>query len=101
VVYPLVGWRGMFMVGALPALLVLYIRRNVPESPDWLARQAAPSPSIGSVLRQNVRLSIYAIILMTAFNFFHPRHPGHLSEHVLGRAARLQPRHHHNDRADL
>jgi SHS family lactate transporter-like MFS transporter len=69
-VYPLVGWRGMFMVGALPALLVLYIRRNVPESPDWVARQSVARPSIGSVLRQNVGLSIYAIILMTAFNFF-------------------------------
>ena len=30
-----IGWRGMFMVGVLPALLVLYIRRNVPESPSW------------------------------------------------------------------
>jgi SHS family lactate transporter-like MFS transporter len=27
-----IGWRGMFVVGALPAVLVLYIRRNVPES---------------------------------------------------------------------
>jgi SHS family lactate transporter-like MFS transporter len=70
VVYPLVGWRGLFMVGALPALLVLYIRRNVPESPDWTARQLAPRPSIVSVLRQHVGLSIYAIIMMTAFNFF-------------------------------
>src|SRR5579863_4397663 len=51
VVYPLVGWRGLFMVGALPALLVLYIRRNVPESPDWLVRHAAPRASLVSVLR--------------------------------------------------
>jgi MFS transporter, SHS family, lactate transporter len=69
-VYPLVGWRGLFMVGALPALLVLYIRRNVPESPDWTARQFVPRPSIVSVLRQHVGLSVYAIIMMTAFNFF-------------------------------
>ena len=27
----------MFVVGALPALLVLYIRRTVDESPAWLA----------------------------------------------------------------
>lgn len=26
-----IGWRGMFMVGVVPALLVFYIRRNVPE----------------------------------------------------------------------
>ena len=25
----------MFMVGVIPALLVFYIRRNVPESPSW------------------------------------------------------------------
>src|SRR6202048_2841133 len=31
--FPIIGWRGMFMVGVLPALLVLYIRRRVPESP--------------------------------------------------------------------
>jgi SHS family lactate transporter-like MFS transporter len=33
--FPYIGWRGMFMVGVIPALLVLYIRRNVPESPSW------------------------------------------------------------------
>src|SRR5215813_8648061 len=33
--YNHIGWRGMFMVSALPALLVLYIRRHVPESPLW------------------------------------------------------------------
>ncbi|MFI4994330.1 MAG: MFS transporter [Hyphomicrobiales bacterium] len=69
-VYPLVGWRGLFMVGALPALLVLYIRRHVPESPDWTARQAGPRPSITSVIRRHVGLTVYAVILMTAFNFF-------------------------------
>src|SRR5881398_1880594 len=30
-VYPFFGWRGMFLVGALPALLVLFIRMGVPE----------------------------------------------------------------------
>jgi SHS family lactate transporter-like MFS transporter len=70
VVFPLIGWRGLFMVGALPALLVLYIRRNVPESPDWTARQQAPRPAILDVVRQNVALTIYAVVLMTAFNFF-------------------------------
>ena len=35
-----VGWRGMFMVGAAPALLVLYIRSHVDESPcSWRARR--------------------------------------------------------------
>jgi putative MFS transporter len=35
---PLVGWRGLFVVGLLPALLTLLIRAWVPESPRWLAR---------------------------------------------------------------
>ena len=30
-----IGWRGMFAVGVLPALLVVFIRRNVDESPAW------------------------------------------------------------------
>ncbi|MGH6876147.1 MAG: MFS transporter, partial [Rhizomicrobium sp.] len=33
--FPLIGWRGLFMLGLIPALLVLYIRRNVGESPGW------------------------------------------------------------------
>jgi SHS family lactate transporter-like MFS transporter len=65
------GWRGMFMLGAAPALLVLYIRRNVPESPDWLSRRAAAArPSFISVIRRNIPLTIYAVVLMMAFNFF-------------------------------
>src|ERR1700733_6233395 len=69
--YPLVGWRGLFIIGAIPALLLVpYIHRNVEESPDWVARQAGPRASILSVLRQNVGLTIYAIVMMTAFNFF-------------------------------
>ncbi len=69
---PWLGWRGMFMVGAAPALLVLYIRRNVPESPDWQARgkRATPSAAFGTILRRHLPLTIYAVVLMTAFNFF-------------------------------
>src|SRR6202011_2255415 len=36
---PLVGWRGLFAVGVLPALLTLLIRAWVPESPHWLIRR--------------------------------------------------------------
>jgi SHS family lactate transporter-like MFS transporter len=64
-----VGWRGMFIIGAAPAFLVLYIRRSVPESPDWHARQAAPPARIGQILRNHIGLTIYAVIMMTAFNF--------------------------------
>ena len=67
-----VGWRGLFMIGVVPALLVFYIRRNVPESPDWEKRSqaAAHTGNFGVVLRRHLPLTIYAVILMTAFNFF-------------------------------
>ncbi|CAN7312219.1 MFS transporter [Rhizobium rhizogenes] len=68
--FPVIGWRGMFMVGALPALLVLYIRRNVQESPAFVQRQAKPQRPFLTVLRENVPLFLWAVLLMTAFNFF-------------------------------
>jgi MFS transporter, SHS family, lactate transporter len=67
--FPIIGWRGMFMVGVLPALLVLYIRRNVPESPSWNRAAAAKTNSL-AVLKSHWRIGIYAVVLMTAFNFF-------------------------------
>lgn len=67
--YQLIGWRGMFMVGVLPALLVLYIRRNVDESPAWLEREHKGQTMTETVI-QRWPLFIYMIVLMTAFNFF-------------------------------
>jgi SHS family lactate transporter-like MFS transporter len=63
-----IGWRGMFMVGVVPALLVFYIRRSVPESPSWAPTTAASNTV--AILRSHWRLGIYAVVLMTAFNFF-------------------------------
>ena len=68
--FPVIGWRGMFMVGALPALLVLYIRRNVEESPAFVERQKKPQRPFLTVLRENLPLFLWAVLLMTAFNFF-------------------------------
>jgi putative MFS transporter len=34
----MVGWRGLFVIGLVPILLVLMIRYWVPESPRWLMR---------------------------------------------------------------
>ena len=67
---PWIGWRGMFVVGAVPALLVFYIRRNVPESPDWTLRASTPPEPPVSVLRRHAGLGVYAIVLMTAMLFF-------------------------------
>jgi MFS transporter, SHS family, lactate transporter len=68
--FPYIGWRGMFMVGVIPALLVLYIRRNVPESPAWSLAAAVERGSTLTILKSNWRLGIYAVVLMTAFNLF-------------------------------
>src|ERR1700724_3887531 len=41
--FPYIGWRGMFMVGVIPALLVFYIRRSVKDSPRWTPATSASS----------------------------------------------------------
>ena len=68
---PALGWRGLLMLSALPALLVLYIRRNVEESPAWEAGAVARRESgVLKPLLQNWKLLLYVVVLMTAFNFF-------------------------------
>ncbi len=44
-VMPRFGWRVVFFVGIFPALLTLWIRRHVDESPLWLERRPQPDPS--------------------------------------------------------
>lgn len=68
-------WRVMFAVGALPALLVFFIRANVPESPVWERQQQVRRvsnigfwQSIWNSVKRYPLLLVYVIILMTAFN---------------------------------
>ena len=35
-IIPRLGWRAMFVIGGLGALLVWYLRKSLPESPRWL-----------------------------------------------------------------
>ena len=44
---PVIGWRGMFMLGVLPALLTVLIRMSVREPPRW--QQAASAPARATV----------------------------------------------------
>jgi MFS transporter, SHS family, lactate transporter len=67
--YQYIGWRGMFMVGVLPALLVIYIRSKVDESPAWMERRPTGT-GMWHAITANWKLFIYTIVLMTAFNFF-------------------------------
>jgi MFS transporter, SHS family, lactate transporter len=69
--YDQIGWRGLLMVGALPALLTLYILGTVKESPTWTqAARAARAPGLVSSLSGQWGLALYAIVLMTAMNLF-------------------------------
>jgi SHS family lactate transporter-like MFS transporter len=70
-----IGWRGMFAIGVLPALLIFFIRKNVPESAIWIEqRKAALAPAMqraqrfGAVARY-APLFVYTVILMAALNF--------------------------------
>ena len=64
-------WRVLFAVGVVPALLVFYIRRHVKESPTFERGRGGPreGPGVFATLAQHWKLVIYAVALMTAFNF--------------------------------
>ncbi|HLX08254.1 MAG TPA: MFS transporter [Thermoanaerobaculia bacterium] len=67
-----IGWRGMFIVGALPAALVLYIRSQVDESPAFLQGRAVSREKrhLGADLRTYLGSFLFLIVLMFAFNSF-------------------------------
>jgi SHS family lactate transporter-like MFS transporter len=68
--YSTLGWRGMFMAAVVPALLVLYVRRSVPESPAWERQRATTAltqrVTLGQSLRTHWKLYLYAVVLMSA-----------------------------------
>jgi len=68
-VLPSLGWRWMFWLGALPALLALYIRTKVPESEAWREHRVG---SIGALFRSvkgHVGGFLYLGVLMTFMMF--------------------------------
>jgi SHS family lactate transporter-like MFS transporter len=65
-----IGWRGMFMVGVAPALLVLLIRIHVKESPVFEARREKPRANPIAELLRYWKIALYMIVLMAAFNAF-------------------------------
>ena len=71
IIFPIFGWRGLFVAGALPAALVIYIRAHVPESPVWERhRNQQESPfNLVAFIKQHGVLFVYAALLMTAFNY--------------------------------
>jgi SHS family lactate transporter-like MFS transporter len=66
-----IGWRGMFALGILPALLVLYLRRSVPESPVFEQRaRAGARRGMMDTMRGRWKLLAYMIVTMAVFNAF-------------------------------
>ena len=65
-----IGWRGLFVVGVFPALLVLLIRMHVKESPVFEARRGKSVANPIAELVRHWKIALYLVILMTAFNFF-------------------------------
>ncbi len=72
VAFRFVGWRGMFVIGALPAFLVIYIRTKVEESPAW--KQGQVSRDAESRLSKDILTYLgtfaFLVVLMFAFNSF-------------------------------
>jgi SHS family lactate transporter-like MFS transporter len=69
--YDSFGWRYMFLLGIAPAVLVFFIRMGVDESPAFIEKRIQKQThGLWEVLRREWRLALYAILLMTAFNFF-------------------------------
>src|SRR5262249_46819847 len=60
--YPYIGWRGMFMIGIAPAFLAFFILRNVYRSPEWTTKHALGTDSIATLAAYG-RLIIYAVLL--------------------------------------
>ncbi len=70
--FPMVGWRGMFVIGALPAFLVIYIRTKVDESPAWLQGRVSREAErhVGKDISTYLGSFLFLIVLMFGFNSF-------------------------------
>jgi len=68
-VLPAWGWRPMFWLGALPALLALYIRTKVPESEAWQHHRAGSMGDVLRVVAANYKRFLYLVVLMVFMMF--------------------------------
>jgi SHS family lactate transporter-like MFS transporter len=67
-VFPHFGWRPMFFIGGLPALLALYVRSHVKESEVWEKVRHPNWRSLFGEIGSNWRLFLYITLLMTLMN---------------------------------
>jgi MFS family permease len=70
IVMPIWGWRGVFFVGVLPALLTLWIRRRVEEPDMWHRTPSAERGRISTLFTPERARTTVFIILMNACCLF-------------------------------
>ena len=68
-VLPGLGWRWMFWLGALPALLAFYIRFSVPESKAWEEHRVGTLGEMFTAVRGHAKMFAYLVLLMTFMMF--------------------------------
>lgn len=67
-VFPHFGWRAMFFIGGLPALLTLFIRSKVQEPEAWKAVKTTSWKEYGRAVAKHWKLFLYLVLLMSAMN---------------------------------
>src|SRR5437016_10031918 len=68
-VFPRWGWRPLFFIGGLPALLVLYVRFGVKESEVWERTRHATWGELGRGIASHWKTFLYLTLLMAMMNF--------------------------------
>src|SRR5437763_4872516 len=68
-VFPRWGWRPLFFIGGLPALLTLYVRFGVKESEVWERTRHATWGELGRGIASHWKTFLYLTLLMTMMNF--------------------------------
>src|ERR1700704_1955882 len=69
VVFPRWGWRPMFFIGGLPALLALFVRFKVKESDVWKKTRHESWGQLGRSIASHWKLFIYLTLLLMMMNF--------------------------------
>lgn len=67
-VFPHFGWRAMFFLGGLPALLTLFIRSKVKETEAWKSHKSNNWKEYGSAVKKHWKLFLYLVLLMSMMN---------------------------------